>query len=341
MTTAHTPGDRRRGALLGLAIGDALGATTEFDTPGPLAWVPLLTGPHRQVTGGGRHAVRPGMVTDDTQMACCLAGSITACTGYDPADAARRYVAWVDRSFAAGAQTIAVLRCLAHGGDPLTTGLDVWRETGRQAAANGSLMRAAPIGALIPDEHARRRASLTDSAITHADPRCTLACACFNSAIAAGISGADAKAMHEVASTEMPLAAELAEEIWPDESRAIAAATSDLAADLAAAAADEPGFDSWLAIDGRALGFVRVAFRLAFWELLHAPDPKAALIDVVNRGGDADTNAAITGALLGACHGVAAFPRAWVRAVLTCPAPSPWHPGGEFHPAMLDRACHR
>lgn len=58
MTAALTPGDRRRGVLFGLAIGDALGATTELDTPGPLSWAPLLTGPHRQIAGG--HA-RPGM----------------------------------------------------------------------------------------------------------------------------------------------------------------------------------------------------------------------------------------------------------------------------------------
>ena len=55
-------------------------------------------------------------------------------------------------------------------------------------------------------------------------------------------------------------------------------------------------------------GFVRVAFRLAFWELVHAPGFKAGLIDVVNRGGDSDTNGAIAGALLGARFGEMARP---------------------------------
>ena len=74
-------------------------------------------------------------------------------------------------------------------------------------------------------------------------------------------------------------------------------------------------------------GFVRVAFRLAFWELLHAPSFAAGVIDAANRGGDADTNAAIAGALLGAHHGRVAIPDAWVgRAILG--DPSPWDPLG-------------
>jgi ADP-ribosyl-[dinitrogen reductase] hydrolase len=64
-------------------------------------------------------------------------------------------------------------------------------------------------------------------------------------------------------------------------------------------------------------GFVRVSFRLAWWELFHAPSFEAALIDVVNRGGDTDTNAAIAGALLGAVHGSEAVPARWRAAVLS------------------------
>jgi ADP-ribosylglycohydrolase len=65
----------------------------------------------------------------------------------------------------------------------------------------------------------------------------------------------------------------------------------------------------------RHQGFVRVAFRLAFWQLVHAPDFAAGVIDVANRGGDADTNAAIVGALLGARDGLATLPRRWVERV--------------------------
>ena len=60
---------------------------------------------------------------------------------------------------------------------------------------------------------------------------------------------------------------------------------------------------------------MRVGFRLGFWQLVHAPTFAAGVIDVANRGGDADTNAAIAGALLGARDGLAALPRRWVERV--------------------------
>ena len=95
---------------------------------------------------------------------------------------------------------------------------------------------------------------------------------------------------------------------------------ASVAQDLRFAAADDPrleGISSGGGLDILAqAGFVRVAFRLAFWELLHAPSFEAALIDVVNRGGDADTNGAITGALLGAHFGEEAIPQGWRAAVL-------------------------
>ncbi len=76
--------------------------------------------------------------------------------------------------------------------------------------------------------------------------------------------------------------------------------------------------------------------RIAFWELLHAPSIEAALIDVANRGGDADTNGAIAGALLGAVHGERAIPARWRRLVLHAlenAAPSALR--DTYHPARL------
>jgi ADP-ribosylglycohydrolase len=78
---------------------------------------------------------------------------------------------------------------------------------------------------------------------------------------------------------------------------------------------------------------VRVAFRLAWWELVHAPSFEAGVVDAVNRGGDADANGAITGALLGAFHGEAAIPSEWREGVLEAfgpwasgPLGTTWHP---------------
>ena len=81
--------DRLRGMLVGLAVGDALGAAVEFKPPGTF---PPVTG----YRGGGPHGLGPGEWTDDTSMALALADSI-ATVGWDLADQARRYLAWYRR----------------------------------------------------------------------------------------------------------------------------------------------------------------------------------------------------------------------------------------------------
>ncbi len=77
--------DRYRGALLGLAVGDALGTTLEFRPPGSFA-------PLADMVGGGPFGLAPGQWTDDTSMALCLAESLIECGGFDPEDQMRRYL---------------------------------------------------------------------------------------------------------------------------------------------------------------------------------------------------------------------------------------------------------
>ena len=333
---ASAPRDRPLGALLGMAVGDALGTSLEFERPGPKPWSPLLDGPHRTVTGGGPFTVKAGQVTDDTQMACCLAASLVERGGFDADDVGERYREWVGQAFDRGRQTLAALGELGRSGDAATSGLEVWRASGRRSAGNGSLMRTTPIGVLIGDPGARRDASLRDSAITHADPRCCLACAAFNAAIAAGIGGAEAEAMLEAATVELAPAAASLRELWPDEAASIEAGRAELVEDLELAQRADPELYGSVDMQGAAMGFVRVGFRVAFWELLHASSYEQALIDVVNRGGDTDTNGAITGALLGALHGSEGIPGEWREAVLGCVPRAPWD--GIYHPRVLVEA---
>lgn len=319
--------DRARGTLLGLAVGDALGTTLEFATPAAPPFPSLAEGPHADVTGGGPFDVVPGQVTDDTQMAACLAGALAARGGrYDVSEAAARYRAWTEHAFDVGSLTASALARLERGAAPGEAGFLAWEEAGMAAAGNGSLMRSAPIGvALAADAGARRLAALRDSAVTHYDPRCALACAALDAAVAAGVAGAArARDLLDAAGAELGAAAAAFLDACPppraarpDVEARLAAAVDALLEDLDRAQADDPG------LYGRDLhlhahqGFVRVAFRLAFWELLHAPTWRAGVTDAVNRGGDADTNGAIAGALLGALHGERALPEAWRARVLS------------------------
>jgi len=333
--------ERSRGALLGLAVGDALGATLEFSEPRAPPFPTLARGPHREVLGGGPFRLVPGQVTDDTQMACCLAASLRARDRFDCDDVAARYAAWQEVAFDIGTQIAAALNAIREGTPPRRAGFDVWKRAAHRPAGNGSLMRTAPIAVLLTTAGARREAALADAAITHFDPRCRLACAAFDAAVAAAVEAdASPEAMREAALRELAPAATALRAVGSDE-RDVGGAARALAEDLALAGEDDPrlhGHDVHL---HRTRGFVRVAFRLAFWELLHVPCFEEALVDVVNRGGDADTNGAIAGALLGAAHGESAIPARWREKVLAA-VPREQGPLRDlYHPRALLAALER
>lgn len=347
--------DRARGALLGLAVGDALGTTYEFARIEQAAYPALATGPATDVVGGGPFDLPAGAITDDTQLAVCLARSLAERGRFDADDVARRYVLWSEHAFDIGNQTRGAIDRLEAGMAPARAGVETWRASDLRAAGNGSLMRAAPIGVWAartragdPDDatdggteiaHALVDAMIGDSLITHADPRCLLACVAFDAAVGAGVGGMGAPMMRNAARAWLALGAERLAALWagedPTERAAIDAAVAALESDLDAAEADQPGVYS-VGLDlHRTAGFVRVAFRLAFWHLAHTPSWRDAVVDVASRGGDADTNAAIVGALLGARDGASAIPAAWVERVLgaTQRGPAAW--GEAHHPRHL------
>lgn len=307
-----------RGTLLGLAVGDALGTTLEFKACEAPPFPTLATGPHVDITGGGPFAVEPGQVTDDSQMAACLAASLKQHGRFHATDVAQRYVAWMADAFDIGNLTQASLSMIQRGVSIGEASRRAWMHSNKQSAGNGSLMRIAPIAvAFASDPIARRLAALADSAITHYDPRCRLACAAFCAAIAeAGAGRREPEAMHAAAVKELDEAAMALINLAPSDGPDAERAREALIGDLELAKRPDPGLYQADMHIHRSQGFVRVAFRLAFWELLHANTYKAAVIDAVNRGGDADTNGAIVGALFGARRGEDAIPPAWKKIVL-------------------------
>lgn len=323
-----------RGALLGLAVGDASGAPSEFSRPPAAPFTPLLTTSHRLMTGGGPFDLAPGQTTDDTAMAVALSESLSACGAYSAKDAAARYLAWSRLTFDIGNQTAAALNRVDLGDEPERAGRHVWEQRGRDAAGNGSLMRAAPIGVFFagsPD--LIRAASLADSAITHFDPRCQIACVAFNAAIGLACSAdrPTPAALLDVAGAEIDVAAELLREKIG--SAEVDAARNALHDDLRLAREQDPKlYGPELHLHDHQ-GYVRVAFRMAFWHALHAPNFEAAITDVVMRGGDTDTVATITGALLGALHGEHGIPAEWARTVLRARAsPRTREVATRYHP---------
>ena len=338
--------DRARGALLGLAVGDALGTTLEFAHMDQPAYPALASGPATDIVGKGPFDLQPGMITDDTQMAVCLARTLARHGRVDAAELGKRYVTWTEHAFDIGNQTRAALALVERGTPPLLAGFDVWRAGQRRPAGNGSLMRSAPIGVALRGE-ALLDAAIADSMITHADPRCILACIAFDAAIAALVDDGNADPV-AVARAALDTGARRLRETWEaieivgagpladaDDLACIETAAAALAGDLAAATTSDPEiYGSELHVD-RTAGFVRLAFRLAFWHAAHTRSWRDALVDVASRGGDADTNAAIAGALLGARDGAEAIPVEWELRVLGAMQPGPAWWIDAHHPRLL------
>ncbi|MBL8897804.1 MAG: ADP-ribosylglycohydrolase family protein [Planctomycetes bacterium] len=337
---ASAVAEHERCTLLGLAVGDAFGTTLEFATLPERPFGPLLTGPHREIQGGGPFSLRPGLVTDDTQMASCLAESLRACRGFDLRDVVARYRSWVVQAFDVGNQTAEALARIARGSAPEHAAREHWSAVrGRKPAGNGALMRCAPIAVLLRDPEARRAAALADASVTHFDPRCQLASCAYVAALAAACAAAarpfslEQKRAHleAVLGAELERSAEALAQSEPTLRREVEAARHLLLEDLRLARCADPELYADEVHLQRAQGFVRVAFRLALWEAFHAPDFESGLLDIVNRGGDADTNGAIAGALLGALHG--SIPERWCRTVLDVVPASALEE--RFHPRRL------
>jgi ADP-ribosylglycohydrolase len=166
--------------------------------------------------------------------------------------------------------------------------------------SNGALMRVSPIG-LFAAGNPELAAQLAneDAALTHPNPVCVAASSAFAAAIAAGIGGADPATMLSVA---------------------VAQAGSGEAAAKVRITILKSMDGLPQRFDGTDQGHVLIALANAFHRLYQRQDLEEALVETVSLGGDTDTNAAIAGALLGACHGREAIPLRWRRAVLSCRA---------------------
>ncbi|WNG36114.1 ADP-ribosylglycohydrolase family protein [Archangium violaceum] len=335
-----SPHLRGRGALLGLAVGNALGVPLKTRSLVAPAFPQLIEGPHRKLKGGGPFELRPGQVGESGQMASCLGTGLRELGSYDAAHMMGRYLAWQGHAVGKSEHTQEVMTEALESGLPkATAGRRVWLRGFRRVASNGSLARTAPIGVFFcEDTQARVQASLADSALTHFDPRCQLACAALNGSIAHALTAGEQLRKEDLitaALSGLMVASATLGRSAGDFVQEVSTATTFLKEDLAAAQREDPML-YWPDLHMlRKQDHVRVAFRLAYWELLHAPSFEAGLVDVVNRGGDADVNGAVAGALLGAFHGEDAIPSDWRHGVLESPGPSAGVLWSLYHPRHL------
>ena len=280
--------DQFRGVIIGLAIGDALGGPLEFQPARDLD--SLVT----EMIGGGWQRLAPGEWTDDTQMTLCVVESLLTKRVFDPDDIARRFVLWMKTGPKdIGLHTGRVLDAISRG--------DHWETASREVqslnpdnASNGSLMRCAPLS-LFFYRHPEVLQSLSPvlSRITHAHPDCEQACVFLNVTIAL-----------------------LLLEKRPGD-------VIELAYDACEAATPELKERVGRALEVRNItsptGYVLDTLEVALWAYQHTHSFEAAVIAAVNRGADADTVGAVTGALAGARYGLSGIPQRWLLLLKEAP----------------------
>jgi ADP-ribosyl-[dinitrogen reductase] hydrolase len=274
--------DRFRGVLLGLAVGDALGGPLEFQPPrDPDNFV-------TEMIGGGWQRLAPGEWTDDTAMTLCVVESLLTKKVFDPDDIARRFVLWMKSGPKdIGMHTQRVLTAISKGDSWEQASLDV-QEIQPDNAPNGSLMRFAPLP-LFFYRHPEYVAELSPvlSRITHPHKDCEWACVCASVTLAWTLLG---RSKHEAVQEAYLACDGASEELRYRISEAM-----------------KPNCET------RPTGWVLDTLEVALWSFLHTSSFEDALLVVVNRGDDADTVGAITGALAGARYGLSSIPRDWLE----------------------------
>ena len=272
----------RQGLFLGQAVGDALGAQVEFSSARDI----LRKFPQgvREMRGGGPWRLFPGQVTDDTELAYCLAQGLIEAQGYDEKVIYRWYQKWQwSNPFDCGNTT----RCGLQGHPIL------------ESQANGAMMRISPLALAGEhwDEYDLMECARKDARMTHPNLVCQEANALF------------------VFLLQQCLKAKFhADELYNlVQEKAVLLNVSSLlqnAIDLA-----KKGRYS---ISAYQEGWVVYAFHNALYQLLHASSFEEGLVDTINQGGDTDTTGAICGAMLGAYFGVDNIPWIWRESVLQC-----------------------
>ena len=284
------PRDRYRACLLGLALGDALGATVEFKPPGTFE-------PLKGLGGGGPHQLKPGQWTDDTSMALCLADSLIESNGFDPVDQAKRYLRWWREGY-----NSSTGKCFDIGNVTAKALLEFERtkapycgSTDPQSAGNGCLMRLAPVVMFYAQQPANALLLAAQSTrITHGARECIDATRYFAALLAGALTGVAKSNL--LSDHYSPIA-----NGWQQQ---------PLAARIAEVAAGSFKQRQPPRIEGS--GYVVRSLEAALWAFYNSDDFQTGSLLAANLGDDADTTAAIFGQLAGAHYGTSSLPKAWL-----------------------------
>lgn len=274
--------NRAQGALLGLAVGDAIGTTVEFKQRGTFK-------PLTDMVGGGPFGLDPGQFTDDTSMALCLAASLIE-KGFDLRDQMERYTRWANegymssngRCFDVGIATRGALQRFQRTGKPLAGSTDP------NSAGNGCIMRLAPVPIRYGNQPTLAVRYCEEQArTTHQAPECLAASRLFGEILVRALKGQSKEQLLALPELSGKLPTKL----------------------------DAIGQGRYLKKERQAIrgtGYVVDSLEATLWCFAQTENFRDCVLMAANLGDDADTTAAQAGQIAGAFYGESAIPPGWL-----------------------------
>ncbi|NVN99474.1 MAG: ADP-ribosyl-[dinitrogen reductase] hydrolase [Geobacteraceae bacterium] len=263
--------NRYKAVLLGFAVGDALGAPVEFMTPGEIA---SKYGRLTEMVGGGWLRLKPGQVTDDTEMTLCVARAVTTSGCWGLRAIAMEFSNWLkSKPVDVGDTCRRGIRNFMLKGQ-LESPPNQWD------AGNGALMRMTPVALYtFGNNELLQKYAIEQGHLTHNHPLSDAACITYGRMIHLALKGAEKSRLRREADRLV---------------------------------ADYPTF-RFDPYPGLATGYVVDTMQTVFHYFFRSRSFEECIIATANQGGDADTTAAIAGGLAGAYYGLEEVPQRWLR----------------------------
>lgn len=291
-------------ALIGLAVGDAIGVPVEFKNREYLSKNPI-----KDMIGYGTYNQPLGTWSDDSSLTFCLAESL--CNGYNLVDIAQKMVSWYydaiwtpyDNVFDVGILTskeIIRLKKLLEKGS-FNKLLLRENDQNESTNGNGSLMRILPLAFLLKEKTIQEKYRFVKevSSLTHSHIRSIMACLIYISYACQLLKGKNKFTAYDDMKTEI--------NSFFDElhinineitlfNRILKNNISDFSLESI-----------------NSSGYVLDTLEASFWSILKHDDFQSTVLSAVNMGEDTDTTGAVTGGLAGIIYGLDNIPKKWVN----------------------------
>lgn len=282
--------DNIKGLIFGQAIGDALGLATEFMTKKEVSsYYPNgIKGYQDIISDRHRNLWQKGAWTDDTDQMLCVLNSILENKEINLNDIASKFVEWKNTNgVGIGRQTLNILSIKDYAENPFKASELIWNMSRQTSAPNGGIMRTSIVGCWNYKDWEQVKINTENICkLTHFDPRCTGSCVIISFIVC--------QFLHE----KSYLKSDLINIANQYDSRIEEYIELAYQQDVSLLELDEEG----------KIGYTLKTMASALWVYNHASDFFSGLLSIIEQGGDADTNGAVAGALLGLKYGYSNIP---------------------------------